>query len=102
MLASIPGATPVLAESTLQASLMMLSRPEIMADFLEKHRDYGVKITLSQESEPLGTAGPLALAQELLDDGEPFFVLNCDIACEFNLRSMLDFHRAVRARMCSV
>lgn len=69
-------------------------RAEIMADFLEKHQDFGVKITLSQETEPLGTAGPLALAQDLLDDGEPFFVLNCDIACEFNMRSLLDFHNA--------
>jgi hypothetical protein len=65
-----------------------------MADFLEKHRDCGVKITLSQEAEPLGTAGPLALCQELLDDGEPFFVLNCDVACEFNLRALLDFHKS--------
>lgn len=34
-----------------------------------------------QEKEPMGTAGPLALARRLLDDGEgkPFFVLNrCD------------------------
>ena len=69
-------------------------RPEIMADFLEKHADCGVKITLSQETEPLGTAGPLALAKEHLNDGEPFFVLNCDVACEFSLRSLLDFHKA--------
>jgi len=69
-------------------------RPEIMADFLEKYRDCGVKITLSHETEPLGTAGPIALAKEHLDDGEPFFVLNCDIACEFSLRSLLDFHNA--------
>jgi len=69
-------------------------RPEIMTEFLEKHRNFGVKITLSQETEPLGTAGPIALAKDLLDDGEPFFVLNCDIACEFSLRSLLDFHNA--------
>jgi len=69
-------------------------RPEIMAEFLDKHKDFGVKITLSQETEPLGTAGPIALAKELLDDGEPFFVLNCDVACEFNMRSLLDFHNA--------
>jgi len=69
-------------------------RPQIMADFLEKYRDCGVKITLSHETEPLGTAGPIALAKEHLDDGEPFFVLNCDIACEFSLRSLLDFHNA--------
>ena len=31
-----------------------------------------------QETEPMGTAGPLALARQLLDDGsdQPFFVLN--------------------------
>lgn len=34
--------------------------------------------------EPLGTAGPLALAKEILDEGNdtPFFVLNrCGIGC---------------------
>ena len=67
-------------------------RPEIMAEFLEKHRECGVKITLSQETEPLGTAGPIALAKEFLDDGEPFFVMNCDVACEFSLRELLEFH----------
>jgi mannose-1-phosphate guanylyltransferase len=31
-----------------------------------------------QEPEPMGTAGPLALAREILDnkEGVPFFVLN--------------------------
>lgn len=31
-----------------------------------------------QEKEPMGTAGPLALANEILNDGsgDPFFVLN--------------------------
>ncbi|KAG9337082.1 hypothetical protein JZ751_029850 [Albula glossodonta] len=39
----------------------------------------GIKISLSHEKEPLGTAGPLALARELLtDSAEPFFVLNSD------------------------
>lgn len=69
-------------------------RPEIMAEFLEKNADSGIKITLSQEREPLGTAGPLALARDLLNDGEPFFVMNSDVACEFNLRALLDFHNA--------
>ena len=33
---------------------------------------------LPQEKEPMGTAGPLALANEILNDGSgnPFFVLN--------------------------
>lgn len=69
-------------------------RKEIMAEFLEEHKDFGVKITLSQETEPLGTAGPLALARELLEGSEPFLVMNCDVACEVNLRALLDFHNA--------
>jgi mannose-1-phosphate guanylyltransferase len=55
----------------------------------------GVKITYSLELEPLGTAGPLALAREILSrDGEPFFVLNSDVICPFPFKEFLDFHRS--------
>lgn len=41
-----------------------------------------MRITFSVETEPLGTAGPLALAQEILaKDDSPFFVLNSDVIC---------------------
>ena len=39
-------------------------------------------------------AGPLALAREMLSDGDPFFVLNSDVICEFPMVDLLDFHRA--------
>lgn len=40
------------------------------------------------------TAGPLALARELLTiDDEPFFVLNSDVICDFPFKDMLQFHR---------
>ena len=47
----------------------------------------------------MGTAGPLALAKDVLDDGtgEPFFVLNSDVICEYPLKEMLDFHKARKA-----
>jgi mannose-1-phosphate guanylyltransferase len=56
---------------------------------------YSVKIICSVETEPLGTAGPLALAARHLDDGnnEPFFVLNSDVTCNYPLEQMLSFHR---------
>lgn len=39
-------------------------------------------------------AGPLALAREILEeDGEPFFVLNSDITCEYPLADLLAFHK---------
>jgi mannose-1-phosphate guanylyltransferase len=47
------------------------------------------------EEEPMGTAGPLALASHLLktDDEEPFFVLNSDVICAFPFADMMNFHK---------
>lgn len=54
----------------------------------------GVKLIFSHETEPLGTAGPIALAREHLQNStEPFFVLNSDIICEFPFKKMEEFHR---------
>jgi len=72
-------------------------RAEEMAEALTSmEREYKLKITISQETEPLGTAGPLRLAAKLLDDGsgEPFFVFNSDVTCEYPLADLLAFHRA--------
>lgn len=57
---------------------------------------YGIKITCSLESEPLGTAGPLRLAQDMLLADNPsglFFVLNADIICDYPLNEMVEFHK---------
>jgi mannose-1-phosphate guanylyltransferase len=57
--------------------------------------EYKIKVTFSIEDEPLGTAGPLALARDILmEDDEPFFMLNSDVACEFPLSQMLNFHKS--------
>lgn len=71
-------------------------QPKVMMDFLQEWQEkLHVKITCSQEDEPMGTAGPIGLARKILDDGsgEPFFVLNSDVICEFPLREMLAFHK---------
>lgn len=40
------------------------------------------------------TAGPLALARELLIENlEPFFVLNSDVICDFPFTDMVRFHK---------
>ena len=44
---------------------------------------------------PFLSAGPLALARDILgSDGEPFFVLNSDIVCEFPFTELIAFHKA--------
>jgi mannose-1-phosphate guanylyltransferase len=55
---------------------------------------YNITITFSVETEPLGTAGPLALAKEVLGQNDaPFFVLNSDVICEFPFTQLLEFHQ---------
>jgi len=55
----------------------------------------GFKISFSHETEPLGTAGPLALAKDILGSSDdPFFVLNSDVICDFPFKEMVDFHKA--------
>ena len=70
-------------------------QPAVMMGFIEEwSKRLGIKISCSQETEPMGTAGPIALAREILSDGEPFFVLNSDVICGYPLREFLGFHRA--------
>lgn len=73
-----------------------LSLQQVMMNFLRDfEKSLGIKITCSQETEPMGTAGPLALARNKLDDGsgEAFFVLNSDVISEYPLRQMVEFHK---------
>ncbi|KAK4047466.1 mannose-1-phosphate guanyltransferase [Microbotryomycetes sp. JL201] len=69
-------------------------RPEVMAKELSKlEEQFGITITFSVETEPLGTAGPLALARNILGkDDAPFFVLNSDVTCTYPFQELRDFH----------
>lgn len=50
---------------------------------------YQVKLQISKEETPLGTAGPLSLLQEKLTD--PFLVMNGDILTLLDFAKMYDF-----------
>jgi mannose-1-phosphate guanylyltransferase len=51
---------------------------------------YGVRLRYVEESVPLGTAGPLLLAQELLE--ERFLVCNGDVLTDIDLSAQLRAH----------
>ena len=62
-----------------------------------------MKIVCSQEEEPLGTAGPVRLARQLLlgeeggmskDPHAFFFIFNSDVVCEYPLAEMLECHKS--------
>ena len=73
-------------------------QPEVMMKELEKlEQTYGLKITCSLENEPLGTAGPIRLAKDLiLADNESglLFVFNSDVICNYPLDKLIEFHKS--------
>jgi NDP-sugar pyrophosphorylase family protein len=61
----------------------------LMAYFGDGSR-FGVSIHYSHEQQPLGTAGPIALVEDL---AEPFLVMNGDILTGLNFRDMFEYHK---------
>jgi mannose-1-phosphate guanylyltransferase/phosphomannomutase len=60
-----------------------------------KKNDYGITIRISKEYKPLGSAGPLHLIENILED--EFFVLSGDVYTTINLRKMFQFHKRKNA-----
>lgn len=55
---------------------------------------FGVNIKYSVEDKPLGTAGPIKLLKNELD--EDFIVMNGDILSDLDFSELLDFHKKNR------
>jgi len=71
-----------------------------MADALQRYfgqSKHKVKIAYSHEREPLGTAGPVKKAEEILGHKETFFVLNGDVLCEIDYLDLLKAHNRNKA-----
>ena len=73
-------------------------QPEVMMKELSVlEQKYGLKITCSLESEPLGTAGPIRLAKDIIlkdnTDGL-LFVFNSDVICNYPLDKLIEFHKS--------
>lgn len=83
------GVTEVVLAINYQAEKISESLKEI-------EKEYNVKITCSKEEEPMGTGGPLKLAQEIIKENNEdgmFFVLNSDVICDFPFKEMIEFHK---------
>jgi len=67
---------------------------ELLRAFFKDGGQFGINITYSYEQCPLGTAGPIALVDEL---NETFLVSNGDVLTTLNLRDLIQFHREQKA-----
>lgn len=68
---------------------------EKIVEYFKDGSKFGVKITYIEESEPLGTAGPLKLVKSQIDC--PFIVLNGDELKDINIKEMYNLHKKSKA-----
>lgn len=64
-------------------------KSKYIENFFGDGSNFGVKLTISKETKPLGTVGPLSLLKKELT--EPFLVINGDILTALNFRNIYDF-----------
>lgn len=64
-------------------------KSDYISNFFGDGSKYGVKLTISKEEIPLGTAGPLTLLKQ--DLTEPFLVMNGDVLCTVDFSKLYQF-----------
>ncbi|HEX6290812.1 MAG TPA: mannose-1-phosphate guanyltransferase [Herpetosiphonaceae bacterium] len=67
----------------------------VIQDYFGDGTSYGVQITYSVEETPLGTAGSVKNAQDLLQ--EPFLVISGDALTDINLTEVINYHTSSNA-----
>jgi NDP-sugar pyrophosphorylase family protein len=75
---------------------------EMIGEFLQANKNFGMRIEISREQELLDTGGGLKKAADFFleagsEAGEPFFVHNVDVISNVDLGRMMQFHREQNA-----
>jgi NDP-sugar pyrophosphorylase family protein len=74
---------------------------EKVAEYCGSGARWGVRIRCSRETRPLGTAGAIKNAEELIGS-DPFFVMNGDSLVRADLARLIELHQMKRARISMV
>ncbi len=78
-----------------EAAVTLMYLPERVTDYFGDGNEFGVKLTYYTEPKPLGTAGSVRQAQDMLT--ETFVVLSGDGLTDCDLGEALEFHREKKA-----
>ena len=68
---------------------------ELLRAFFQDGERIGLRIHYSYEEKPLGTAGPLSLIKQPLDD--TFLVTNGDVLTNLSFKNLIEYHKASKA-----
>ena len=61
----------------------------IIKEYFSLNKSYNIKISYIEEKKPMGTAGCLKL---LRNDKKPMVLVNGDVLCDIDYKSLIDFH----------
>lgn len=64
---------------------------EKLIEFIQQN-DFGIKITVSDEKQILGTGGGILNAEKYLKNETHFFVMNVDIISDINIQNFIESH----------
>ena len=64
---------------------------DILQNYFKDGEKFGINIHYTDEKRPMGTAGAVKLAEDLLKD-DNFFMLNGDVILNFDFTQMIKFH----------
>lgn len=68
--------------------------PHVIEDYFGGGEEWGMSVEYAIEETPLGTAGSIKNAEELLVGDEPFLVISGDALTDIDLTALIDFHRS--------
>ena len=67
-------------------------RAELIETYFRDGAQLGVSIDYVRETQPLGTAGPLALVRDALADDETLLAMNGDLLTDIDMAALADLH----------
>lgn len=72
-------------------------KAQMVEDYFQDGRQWGVNIEYIREDRELGTAGALSIIKDELPSGHPVFVMNGDVLTKTNFHHMLVQHKETRS-----
>ena len=79
-----------------EACLTLKYLPQMIKDYFGSGEAFGIRLNYRVEREALGTAGGVLNCADFIGD-EEFLVMSGDCVCDFDLKSLMDFHREKKA-----
>lgn len=70
-------------------------RPEVIEAHFGDGSRFGVRLEYRVQADPIGTAGSVLQCRDFYGD-EDFLVMSADAMCDFDLRALMERHRAAR------